>query len=137
VRADTAVLIGHSLGSVVAYEALCAHPEWSVRAFDHAWFAVPGTELDGVHHLAAALANAEGIYRLQVGVVSEVGDEPGTMRLAGSDLNGYELLLPFEALRQFVLDPRVIHDRIGYGLARPHAVPSGENECRRKDSDGE
>jgi hypothetical protein len=32
VGADTAVLIGHSLGSVVAYEALCAHPEWPVRA---------------------------------------------------------------------------------------------------------
>ena len=29
--ADTRVLAGHSLGSVVAYEALCAHPEWPVR----------------------------------------------------------------------------------------------------------
>lgn len=29
---DTRVVIGHSLGSVVAYEALCAHPEWPVRA---------------------------------------------------------------------------------------------------------
>ena len=27
---DTAVLIGHSLGSVVAYEAVCAHPDWDV-----------------------------------------------------------------------------------------------------------
>jgi pimeloyl-ACP methyl ester carboxylesterase len=27
------VLIGHSLGSVVAYEALCAHPEWAVHTF--------------------------------------------------------------------------------------------------------
>src|SRR5215469_10238209 len=27
---DTAVLIGHSLGSVAAYEAACAHPEWDV-----------------------------------------------------------------------------------------------------------
>lgn len=26
----TAVLIGHSLGSVVAYEAACAHPEWDL-----------------------------------------------------------------------------------------------------------
>ncbi|MEU7528056.1 hypothetical protein AB0A74_20165 [Saccharothrix sp. NPDC042600] len=33
VDADTVVLVGHSLGSVVAYEALCAHPEWRVRAF--------------------------------------------------------------------------------------------------------
>ena len=29
---DTRVMVGHSLGSVVAYEALCAHPEWPVRA---------------------------------------------------------------------------------------------------------
>ncbi|MEU6994329.1 hypothetical protein ABZ953_27205 [Streptomyces sp. NPDC046465] len=29
---DTRVLVGHSLGSVVAYEALCAHPEWPVRS---------------------------------------------------------------------------------------------------------
>jgi hypothetical protein len=27
---DTSVIVGHSLGSVVAYEALCAHPEWPV-----------------------------------------------------------------------------------------------------------
>ncbi|MGW1929215.1 hypothetical protein [Streptomyces sp. NPDC001919] len=31
VGSDTTVLVGHSLGSVVAYEALCAHPEWPVR----------------------------------------------------------------------------------------------------------
>jgi len=30
---DTTVMIAHSLGSVVAYEALCAHPEWPVRTF--------------------------------------------------------------------------------------------------------
>jgi pimeloyl-ACP methyl ester carboxylesterase len=29
---DTRVMVAHSLGSVVAYEALCAHPEWPVRA---------------------------------------------------------------------------------------------------------
>jgi pimeloyl-ACP methyl ester carboxylesterase len=28
---ETRVIIGHSLGSVVAYEALCAHPEWPVE----------------------------------------------------------------------------------------------------------
>jgi hypothetical protein len=33
VRDDTRVLIGHSLGSVVAYESLCAHKSWSVRVF--------------------------------------------------------------------------------------------------------
>jgi hypothetical protein len=29
---DTEVVVAHSLGSVVAYEGLCAHPEWPVRA---------------------------------------------------------------------------------------------------------
>ncbi|MFK0016464.1 hypothetical protein [Streptomyces sp. NPDC091027] len=33
VTSDTRVVVGHSLGSVVAYEALCAHPEWPVSAF--------------------------------------------------------------------------------------------------------
>lgn len=32
VGVDTQVVVGHSLGSVVAYEALCAHPEWPVQA---------------------------------------------------------------------------------------------------------
>lgn len=31
VSRETRVVIGHSLGSVVAYEALCAHPEWNVH----------------------------------------------------------------------------------------------------------
>ena len=30
---DTSVIIGHSLGSVIAYEALCENPGWPVRAF--------------------------------------------------------------------------------------------------------
>lgn len=29
---ETRVVIGHSLGSIVAYEALCMHPEWKVNA---------------------------------------------------------------------------------------------------------
>ena len=29
---DTQVVVAHSLGSVVAYEALCAHPDWNVRS---------------------------------------------------------------------------------------------------------
>jgi hypothetical protein len=30
---DTQVLIAHSLGSIVAYETLCAHPDWNIRSF--------------------------------------------------------------------------------------------------------
>jgi hypothetical protein len=33
VDSKTSVIIGHSLGSVVAYECLCAHPDWPVRTF--------------------------------------------------------------------------------------------------------
>jgi hypothetical protein len=29
---EVRVLVGHSLGAVVAYEALCAHPEWPVQS---------------------------------------------------------------------------------------------------------
>ncbi|MFB9537259.1 MULTISPECIES: hypothetical protein [Streptomyces] len=32
VRDDTRVIVAHSLGSIVAYEALCANPDWPVRA---------------------------------------------------------------------------------------------------------
>jgi hypothetical protein len=32
VTAETRVIVAHSLGSVVAYEALCSHPEWEVRS---------------------------------------------------------------------------------------------------------
>jgi hypothetical protein len=31
IGADTRVIVAHSLGSVVAYEALCANPQWPVR----------------------------------------------------------------------------------------------------------
>jgi hypothetical protein len=31
VKDDTRILVGHSLGSVVGYECLCAHPEWRVN----------------------------------------------------------------------------------------------------------
>ena len=30
---DTRVILAHSIGSIVAYEALCAHPEWDIRMF--------------------------------------------------------------------------------------------------------
>ena len=30
---DTTVVVAHSLGTLVAYEALCAHPEWGITDF--------------------------------------------------------------------------------------------------------
>lgn len=31
VKDDTRILVGHSLGSVACYEALCQHPEWNIE----------------------------------------------------------------------------------------------------------
>ena len=33
ITADARVMVAHSLGSVVAYEALCAHPTWPITTF--------------------------------------------------------------------------------------------------------
>jgi hypothetical protein len=33
VSSEIAVVVGHSMGSVVAYESMCAHPDWPVRTF--------------------------------------------------------------------------------------------------------
>lgn len=33
ISADTRVIVSHSMGTVVAYEALCLHPEWPVTTF--------------------------------------------------------------------------------------------------------
>ncbi|MEU6824643.1 hypothetical protein ABZ921_28765 [Streptomyces atriruber] len=60
---DTRVLIGHSLGSVVAYEALCAHPEWPARAL-----LTLGSPL-GIRHLV--------FDRLRTGAGGGPGDWPG------------------------------------------------------------
>ena len=32
INGEVRVIVDHSLGSVVAYEALCAHPQWPVQA---------------------------------------------------------------------------------------------------------
>ncbi|GGL21058.1 hypothetical protein [Mangrovihabitans endophyticus] len=47
IGADTRVVVAHSLGSVVAYEALCAHPQWLVTDF-----VTVGSPL-GVPHIVA------------------------------------------------------------------------------------
>ncbi|MGP3948073.1 SAV_2336 N-terminal domain-related protein [Streptomyces sp. 7N604] len=61
----TRVLVGHSLGSIVAYEALCAHPEWPVRTL-----VTTGSPL-GVRHLF--------FDRLKPAPVNGVGAWPGSV----------------------------------------------------------
>ncbi|NNN36558.1 hypothetical protein HLK59_40640 [Streptomyces sp. S3(2020)] len=62
----TQVVVGHSLGSVVAYEALCAHPDWPVRAL-----LTLGSPL-GVRNLV--------FDRLRTGTGGAPGDWPGSVR---------------------------------------------------------
>ncbi|WP_152889249.1 hypothetical protein [Streptomyces adustus] len=59
----TRVVVGHSLGSVIAYEALCAHPDWPVRAL-----LTLGSPL-GIRNLVHD--------RLRVGEGARPGDWPG------------------------------------------------------------
>ncbi|MFJ8113003.1 hypothetical protein [Streptomyces sp. NPDC096132] len=61
----TRVFVGHSLGSVVAYEALCGHPEWPVRALLTA-----GSPL-GIRNLV--------FDRLRTGEGGRPGDWPGSV----------------------------------------------------------
>ncbi|MFD8814773.1 hypothetical protein ACFV23_25595 [Streptomyces sp. NPDC059627] len=62
----TRVVVGHSLGSVVAYEALCAHPDLPVRAL-----LTLGSPL-GIRNLV--------FDRLRVGTTGSPGDWPGSVR---------------------------------------------------------
>ncbi|MER5659902.1 hypothetical protein [Streptomyces mirabilis] len=62
---DTRVLVAHSLGTVVAYEALCAHPEWPVRTL-----VTLGSPL-GIRNLV--------FERLRVPDVGKPGDWPGSV----------------------------------------------------------
>ncbi|MFF7935882.1 hypothetical protein [Streptomyces sp. NPDC007940] len=66
VTPDTRVVVGHSLGSVVAYEALCAHPRWPVRAL-----LTVGSPL-GIRNLV--------FDRLLPGGTGKPGDWPGGVR---------------------------------------------------------
>ncbi|MEU1446885.1 MULTISPECIES: alpha/beta hydrolase family protein [Streptomyces] len=61
----TEMVVGHSLGSVVAYEALCAHPEWPVRAL-----LTLGSPL-GIRNLV--------FDRLRAGAGGKPGDWPGAV----------------------------------------------------------
>lgn len=63
---DTRVLVGHSLGSIVCYEALCQHPEWSVDVF-----VTLGSPL-GIKGLI--------FDRLEPSPVSNLGSWPGSVK---------------------------------------------------------
>jgi hypothetical protein len=63
---DTRVIVAHSLGSVVAYESLCAHPEW---------------EVDTLVTLGSPLGVRRVVFdRLQPPPLEGVGTWPGSVR---------------------------------------------------------
>ena len=58
---DTEVVVAHSLGSIVAYEALCAHPEWSVSTLVTIGSPL-GAETFVRPHLQPACVDGEGSW---------------------------------------------------------------------------
>ncbi|MCP2328835.1 hypothetical protein HDA40_007342 [Hamadaea flava] len=97
ISADTRVVVAHSLGSVVAYEALCAHPEWPVTDL-----VTLGSPL-GVPHLV--------LHRL----VPPVGTWPGVARWVNVTDSG-----DFVALRPTLRDvygDRVVDVAISNGMS--------------------
>jgi hypothetical protein len=94
---DTRVVIGHSLGSVVAYEALWAHPEWPVHAFVSL-----GSPL-GLRHLV--------VPRL---VARPNGAWPGSVRTWTNVTDRGDVVAVEEDLRP-VFGPDVRHVRIDNG----------------------
>jgi len=80
VAEDTRVILGHSLGSVVAYEALCAHPEWQVRAL-----ITLGSPL-GIRNLifdrlVPAPAGGRGIFPSNLGQWTNIADNGDAVAL--------------------------------------------------------
>ncbi|CCK31232.1 hypothetical protein BN159_6853 [Streptomyces davaonensis JCM 4913] len=71
----TRVIVGHSLGSVVAYEALCAHPEWPVRAL-----LTLGSPL-GIRNLVHDRLPEPGAWPGGVGAWTNIADEGDVVAL--------------------------------------------------------
>ncbi|MBD0838057.1 alpha/beta fold hydrolase [Streptomyces sp. TRM68416] len=71
----TRVVVGHSLGSVVAYEALCAHPDWPVRAL-----LTLGSPL-GIRHLVYDRLPEPGAWPGGVDAWTNIADEGDVVAL--------------------------------------------------------
>ncbi|MEU1516527.1 hypothetical protein ABZ490_31045 [Streptomyces sp. NPDC005811] len=100
----TEVLVGHSLGSVVAYEALCAHPEWPVRSL-----LTVGSPL-GIRGLV--------FDRLRVGVSGKPGDWPGSVRTWTNLADEGDVVALVKDLRP--LFGEAVHCRLVHNGSRAH-----------------
>ena len=103
---ETRVLIGYSLGSVVAYEALCAHPEWAVRGF-----VTLGSPL-GIRNLI--------FDRLQPSPIGSFGIWPGSVLQWTNIADGGDIVALEKELRPRFGDR--VQDELIYNGATAHDV---------------
>ncbi|MFD7666836.1 hypothetical protein [Streptomyces sp. NPDC059788] len=109
VTPETRVLIGHSLGSVVAYEALCRHPEWQVTAFVSV-----GSPL-GIPHLV--------FDRLVPGPVAGAGAWPGRARTWTNICDRRDVVALTKRLAPlFPGGPAAVHDVLVDNGWQAHAI---------------
>jgi hypothetical protein len=101
---ETRVLIGHSLGSIVAYEALCAHPDWPVHTL-----VTLGSPL-GIRNLI--------FDRLRPPPRNGAGAWPGGAKHWVNIADGGDVVALVKGLR--VLFDGTVDDRLIYNGARAH-----------------
>jgi pimeloyl-ACP methyl ester carboxylesterase len=106
VQADTWLMIGHSLGSVVAYECLCAHPEWPITTL-----VTLGSPL-GIRNLI--------FDRLRPPPVDGLGAWPGGVRRWVNIADGGDVVALVKDLRP-LFGPRVENLLVHNG-AEAHAI---------------
>jgi len=106
VSPETSVLIGHSLGSVVAYEALCAHPEWPVKML-----VTLGSPL-GIRNLI--------FERLQPPPTNGVGCWPPSVKRWINIADGGDIVALVKELRPSFGDR--VEDRLVHNGATAHSV---------------
>lgn len=103
---DTRVLVGHSLGSVVAYEALCANPHWNVHTF-----ITLGSPL-GIRNLI--------FDRLEPSPVQGIGCWPASIK-EWTNIADSGDIVALEKNLQACFGPRVLNIRVDNG-AKAHDV---------------
>ncbi|AOY83726.1 hypothetical protein BJP36_31225 [Moorena producens JHB] len=101
---DTRVLVGHSLGSVVCYEALCQHPEWSVEVF-----VTLGSPL-GIKGLI--------FDRLEPSPVSNLGSWPGSVKKWINIADAGDIVALEKELNP--LFNGLVEDKLIYNRSDPH-----------------
>jgi SOS-response transcriptional repressor LexA len=110
---STQVIVAHSLGTVVAYEALCAHPEWPVRCL---------VTLGSPLGMRLVLARLQPPPRRESEGAEPVGHWPGGLETWTNIADVNDLVAMVKDLRP-LFGPRVICRVVDNG-ARAHAVRS-------------